>query len=379
MAEYKCEMCGGTMEVDQYATVATCEFCGAQRVLPQSVVADAENIRRDGVLNTARNKMQSNTIFECQQALRLLQSIAGWKNADELARQCRQKLEQLNAVAEKERVEKAKKNKKAAKKLLRILIIALIAGVLLLVLTALVMNFAVPQMKKAEMYKDALEDMEDGEYGTAIDQFIELEGYKDSAEKILECEMEILEGCEIGDTIYLGQYTYDAGYGEGGIRWLVLDIQDGKALVISKCVLTTGFFHKYNEPVLWEDCTLRIWLNETFMDQAFTEEEQKLIVRSTVENIGHDGAPCDSTEDYVFLLSEEEVLRYFESADRRKCAKTPYVDKYAYEELWMTRDTNQNKVMYITDRGYFDMANVHSDSSVDLGGVRPAMWIEIDP
>ena len=374
MAQLKCEMCGGVMEIDELATVATCEYCGAQRALPQS----AESQRRKNLMDTARRKIQSNSIFECKQALLILQTMKGWKTADELTLQCRQKLEQLEFAAKKERVEKAKKNKKAAKKLLRILIIALIAGVLLLVLTALVMNFAVPQMKKAEKYKDALEYMEDGEYGTAIDQFIELEGYKDSAEKILECEMEILEDCEIGDTICLGQYAYDAGYGEGGIRWLVLDIQDGKALVISKWVLERSFFHKYNESVLWEDSTLRTWLNEDFMDRAFTEEEQELIVKSTVENTGHDGEPCDSTEDYVFLLSEEEVLRYFESADRRKCAKTPYVDRYAYEELWMTRDTNQNKVRYITDWGYFDMANVHSDSWADQGGVRPAMWIDLN-
>lgn len=35
MPIYKCKMCGGTLELDKKATVATCEYCGTQQTLPR--------------------------------------------------------------------------------------------------------------------------------------------------------------------------------------------------------------------------------------------------------------------------------------------------------------------------------------------------------
>ena len=35
MAIIKCKMCGGTLEIEQGASVAVCEYCGTQQTLPR--------------------------------------------------------------------------------------------------------------------------------------------------------------------------------------------------------------------------------------------------------------------------------------------------------------------------------------------------------
>ena len=35
MAVFKCKMCGGTLEINNSESVATCEYCGTQQTLPR--------------------------------------------------------------------------------------------------------------------------------------------------------------------------------------------------------------------------------------------------------------------------------------------------------------------------------------------------------
>ena len=108
---------------------------------------------------------------------------------------------------------------------------------------------------------------------------------------------------EVGSTITFGPYT-----------WRILDVQSGKALI-----LTDGVIEKraYNEGgwdnVTWERCTLRIYLNGEFL-QYFTSEEQNRIIKTrnnNHDNLWYGTKGCGNTDDRVFLLSLEEVDRYF--------------------------------------------------------------------
>lgn len=36
MAVFKCKMCGGTLEINNNETVATCEYCGTKQTLPKA-------------------------------------------------------------------------------------------------------------------------------------------------------------------------------------------------------------------------------------------------------------------------------------------------------------------------------------------------------
>ncbi len=54
----------------------------------------------------------------------------------------------------------------------------------------------------------------------------------------------------------------------------------------------------------WENSSIRKWLNNEFINRAFTKEQQKLIISSNVNNSISGG---NNTKDKVFLLSETEI------------------------------------------------------------------------
>ena len=108
----------------------------------------------------------------------------------------------------------------------------------------------------------------------------------------------------IGDTVELG-----------GFDWIVLDIEDGKALVISEHILSQRQWHYEQRLLTWDPSAMRQYLNGPFFENTFSEEEQARIVETRVENpmnpwFGSAGIGAD-TMDRVFLLSIEEVVHYF--------------------------------------------------------------------
>ena len=62
--------------------------------------------------------------------------------------------------------------------------------------------------------------------------------------------------------------------------------------------------------VTWATCTLRTWLNDTFLNTAFTSAEQAAIKNTTVVNDDNpysDAKVCVDTIDKVYLLSIAEA------------------------------------------------------------------------
>ncbi|MDO4295413.1 MAG: DUF6273 domain-containing protein [bacterium] len=98
------------------------------------------------------------------------------------------------------------------------------------------------------------------------------------------------------------------------IEWFVLEeYTNGKLKLVSKYALDKKRYHEEDEIVTWEECSLRTWLNDTFLNQAFTKEEQEAIILSEVYNDFDNGFDEDQedTEDKVFLLSTEEWIEGF--------------------------------------------------------------------
>ena len=107
----------------------------------------------------------------------------------------------------------------------------------------------------------------------------------------------------------------------------MLEIKDGKALIISEYLLDRYVYNIEMADVTWENSSLRKWLNGTFYDSAFSENEKGLIQTVTVKNTDNPlyGTPGgNDTEDNVFCLSLEEVQIYFRDADDRMTALTDY-------------------------------------------------------
>ena len=418
-------------------------------VLAQSCYEKAEVARKDAILSEGKAKMTGEIISDYESAIKLFESISGWKDADEKIYACQKKIEEIKAKAEAERLEKERKAEIARKEAERIAKrnkkIAIITTPIVCAIIAFIIilnTVIIPNGK----YNDAITLMYAGKYTEAISAFEALDGYKDSATKITECNTAILaildgkyndaitlmdagniveayealvalEGykdstdkansiyvkykveklkvAKVGDYVFFGAYEQDnnTSNGKEDVEWLVLEVKDGKALVISKYALDCQQYNTSYTDVTWETCTLRKWLNGTFINNAFSAEEQAMIPTVTVsadKNPEYSTNPGNATQDKAFLLSITEVNKYFTSDEARKCAPTDYaIAQGAWTSESYTIGDKATCGWWLRSPGYYQnyAARVDDDGDVDGHGssvnsdvraVRPALWITLD-
>jgi len=187
----------------------------------------------------------------------------------------------------------------------------------------------------------------------------------------------------------------------GGYDWRVLDIKDSKALILSDKILLTGQqYHDKDTGITWENCSLRAYLNGTFYKDKFSDDEKKLIAETKISNkdnqwYGTSGG--NDTKDKIFLLSLEEVVKYF--GDSGQLADRP-------DAKWSVRGVDNISDEYNSNRSAKVVRNDGADMwwlrspgddsesavSVVLGmiyvkgygggvtrksGVRPALWLKL--
>ena len=194
------------------------------------------------------------------------------------------------------------------------------------------------------------------------------------------------------ETVLFGSYEQDgdAASGKEPIEWLVLARDGDKALLLSKYALDhqsfMPFYEPVTEPFTWESCSLRQWLNSTFLNAAFSAEEQRRLLTTTVITApgGRKGSENPfTTEDRVFLLSDTEVYAYFSS---EAATVTDYTAYALSEDPWAGNATAPAPAIWwlrTTDGGN------HPDSVYTRGGVgegarsyegeyvRPAIWVDM--
>ena len=197
----------------------------------------------------------------------------------------------------------------------------------------------------------------------------------------------------VGNYITFGAYEQDNNTSnrKEPIEWLVLDVQDGKALLVSKYALDCQPYNTTYTGVTWSTCTLRTWLNNTFYNNAFSTAEQSKIQTTTVKNYGTDGG--SDTYDQVFLLSIDEVNKntYFSSDEARKCASTAYAKAQGVwtSDTYTTTGGAATCWWWLRSPGYgsYRAAHVLYGGSVSTDGyfvyisgnaVRPALWIDLE-
>ena len=409
--------------------------------LVEKCLDNAEICRKDALYNSARSQMTGNIIRNYESAIRMLESISGWKDADEQIYACQKKIEELKAKAEAERLEAERKAeehriavekaKKKAKKVFAIgtpIVCACFAFVLVLI------TVIIPKQK----HNQAMELISSGDYDSAYELLEEigdnetiasnkydraikyidsgnykaaymlLDGlsYKDSAEKFasskLKYEQAIIRKAKVGDIVYFGTYEQDndTTNGKEDIEWLVLAKENNRVLVISDKALDCQPYNSSYTDVTWENCTLRKWLNNDFVNAAFTAEERAKIPMVTVSADKNPKYPYtnpgEATKDKVFLLSIVEAEKYFASDEARMCVPTEYAISngvftsdlfitYTGESYtkcgkatcpWWLRSPGDGQNYATTVEVYKSIAipPVNSDSNA----VRPAMWISID-
>jgi hypothetical protein len=105
----------------------------------------------------------------------------------------------------------------------------------------------------------------------------------------------------------------------GGSNWRILDLQEGKALLITEFTLEARKYHGADGDITWADCELRAYLNGEFY-RSFAESDRSRILE--VVNLNPDnprsGVPGgEPTSDRIFLLSLDDLEQYFkDDADR---------------------------------------------------------------
>ena len=428
--------------------------------LVEKCLDNAEICRKDALYNSARSQMTGNIIRNYESAIRMLESISGWKDADEQIYACQKKVEELKAKEEAERLEAERKaeehriavekaKKKAKKVFIAIVSVACVCTVFLILLKTVIIpkqkyNQAMELISSGDYdsayelleeigdketiasnkYDRAIKYIDSGDYDSAYELLKEigdnetiasnkydrairyinsgnykaaymlLDGlsYKDSAEKLLSIKPQyykfLLKNSKVGDIVYFGTYEQDndTSNGKENIEWLVLAKENNRVLVISDKALDCQTYNSSITSVTWETCTLRKWLNNDFINAAFSDDEKAMIPTVTVsadKNPKYNTNPGNATKDKVFLLSIVEAEKYFSSDEARMCVPTEYAisngasDSYTNCWWWLrSPGISQDLAASV----YFD-GDVHEyGNNVNCANlaVRPALWITID-
>ena len=184
-------------------------------------------------------------------------------------------------------------------------------------------------------------------------------------------EYTALKNAAVGKTVDFGHYEVDAREDNGpeAIRWIVLDRQDNRVLLLALYGLDAKPFNDVSSAVTWENCSLRQWLNTNFLMKAFSDPERGLI------QVG----PGDSA---VFLLSEEEVQTYFPDMTGAECRPTAYalsngaVEGAGFSSWWLRdQGVRENMAAYVlAPNRLFTVGAVVSNNTFV---VRPAVWVSV--
>jgi len=196
----------------------------------------------------------------------------------------------------------------------------------------------------------------------------------------------------------------------GSYNWRVIDVKRDKALLITENIIEKRkYCNEYK--ATWKTCNLRIYLNSEFL-QNFTEEQQNKIEDTLLINkdnpwYGTDGGI--GTHDKIFLLSLEEVIKYFGDSGQLKNRFSNDIDnindqynskriaKHGNDAYWWWLRTpgedagsvvgvSYDGIIYVY--GYnvsyamaYNPAMGHQIGMIyageNNGGVRPALWLHL--
>ena len=174
----------------------------------------------------------------------------------------------------------------------------------------------------------------------------------------------------------------------GDYLWRVLDLQDGEALLLTEDIVEQRSYNSISTDVTWETCTLRTYLNDEFY-RNFSAQEQSMILE--IQNVNADNpwygtSGGNDTKDKVFLLSIEEVVKYFGDSGQLKNRIEYFIDdqyndaraaeyngKTAWWWLRSPGDTTDYAAGVIGD-GYVYVSGGRVRAG---GGVRPALWLNL--
>lgn len=203
---------------------------------------------------------------------------------------------------------------------------------------------------------------------------------------------------KVGSTVTFGRYPQtEAENDQTPIEWQVLAREGNSALLISRYGLDSKPYNEQDTDVTWEPCTLRDWLNNEFINAAFTPAQQNGIETRTVDNRQAQGASRSvdggkNTQDKVFLLSYAEAEKYFANDEARKCIPTAYAVKNGTCQFdgeakfklngqgccWWWLRTHSQTSSFAACVNVDGAHGHHSKVNNSGAAVRPALWINLE-
>ncbi len=213
-----------------------------------------------------------------------------------------------------------------------------------------------------------------------------------------EEELILLADAKVGDVIPFGTMNTDyIKSGDERILWYVADRQGDKALLVSVSILAPGEFHNVYEENNWANCSLREELNGTCYEDYISDYEKEVVLEtdvSTLANATYGTVGGRTVQDYVFILSAEEVELYFPNAEDRYMQATQAAardgvnvdvnDGYNHatrddNTWWWLRTMGEDgkKTAIVNPEGIIDLEG--RSSTTGTGGIRPAMWVSCVP
>lgn len=170
----------------------------------------------------------------------------------------------------------------------------------------------------------------------------------------------------VGQEVTIGTYYKSSGGSQEAMQWIVLDIQDGEALLISKYAI---------EPKSYHDVTAIYGYMNSLATEIFSEDEKALIVIQEI-----DGKRCymfllDSTEVEQYMPGENNLLRFVQATGYAESKGVSTYTNYKRSGCcnWVLRDGNWVGGQLGNAGRIVKTAKVEHRY-----GIRPAMWITFE-
>ena len=196
---------------------------------------------------------------------------------------------------------------------------------------------------------------------------------------------ENISTAKVGDKVIMGAYDSDANEDNGAeaIVWTVAATENGKFLLVADNAVDGFTYHtEIKNDANWSNATLKLWLNGAFMNKAFSDAERAKISTTTLITKDVNGGADMTTYNQMFILSAEELTKYFPNREDRMVKPTAtalangvYDDPiYGTCDYWL-RDagTTAGNGAYVYYYGDVNEAGALARST--FIGVRPAMWV----
>ena len=204
-------------------------------------------------------------------------------------------------------------------------------------------------------------------------------------------------GVTTWDCIYFGNYYQSNSSTKEPIKWRVLSVNGNDAFLLADQNLDAKPYNNKRANVTWATCTLRTWLNDTFLNMAFTSAEQAAIKNTTVVNddnpkYGTEGGVNTTDKVYLLSIAEASNTAYgfngeFHASETREAKNTAYA-KECGASTWMGTEYEGDADWWLRSPGrlsddasyvYFIGCGVYDGLEViyDHFAVRPALHLNL--